>query len=161
MPEPRDDVYASAEAIGKAYREGVRPKILAEQYNCSQPTIYRALDRAGVKRIAGRQAFPPGTRFRTSGGYILRWAEDYPDFLAPMANWRGKILEHRAEMAVMLGRPLESWEDVHHINGVKDDNRIENLEVWITGRMQPRGVRAEDAVAWAKQILEHYSEEIK
>lgn len=40
-----------------------------------------------------------------------------------------RVKQHRFIMEGILGRPLEPWEDVHHINGVKDDNRPENLEV--------------------------------
>jgi hypothetical protein len=47
----------------------------------------------------------------------------------PGADNKGRMLEHRYVMQEHLGRPLTSAETVHHINGNKTDNRIENLQV--------------------------------
>jgi hypothetical protein len=72
----------------------------------------------------------------------------------PTADRRGNLLEHRMVMSDLLGRPLYDDENVHHINGVRDDNRPEYLELWSSS--QPAGQRVEDKLAWAREIIARY-----
>lgn len=93
-----------------------------------------------------------GGRFKHHSGYVYVYAPEHPN-----SNGNRYVLEHRLVMSEHLGRPLKNEEDVHHINGVKDDNRLENLELW--SKSHPRGQRITDKLQWAEEFIwEHWYE---
>lgn len=84
----------------------------------------------------GRRYLSPGSRSKNRDGYVILKLED------------GRVVsEHRAVMEQILGRRLVPGENVHHKNGVRDDNRPENLELWFSP--QPYGQRVEELLRYA------------
>jgi hypothetical protein len=87
-----------------------------------------------------------------NNGYVVEFV---PGHIQSDAD--GKAMQHRRIMADSIGRKLYDFENVHHKNGIRSDNRLENLELWIT--RQPYGQRVSDQIEWAKWILEQNGEQ--
>lgn len=96
-------------------------------------------------------------RSATTQGYVILTLSDGERH--PNAQATGRILEHIKVMSDYLGRPLEKGEEVHHRNGNRSDNRIENLELWT--RSHPTGVRVVDMYEWATNYIEKYRDEVR
>lgn len=116
--------------------------------SCDKPSVRGGLCGMHAYRLRTRcevgtaeMERPGGSRFRMPSGYVKVHQPTHSS-----ANGDGYVLEHRLVMTEMLGRPLLPFENVHHVNGRRDDNRPENLELWV--KAQPAGQRARDLAEW-------------
>lgn len=141
--------------VCEEYLSGLSCESLKERYGVNSETIRRVLRRNNItmrhRNASTARKRLKGGRVRGRNGYMwLLLDSDDPLYCMAMTRWgngAGRYaVEHRVVMARHLGRPLFDFENVHHINGRRDDNRLENLELWVVP--QPKGQRPDDLVRW-------------
>jgi DNA-binding CsgD family transcriptional regulator len=114
------------------WSQGLSQTSIGKQLGCSQGVVSNVLRALGIRcNIDGeRHGMWKGGRHIDDQGYVHVLLQ--PDHhLACMRTVSGYVLEHRLNMAEYLGRPLQPHETVHHINGDRTDNGIENLQLRI------------------------------
>lgn len=105
--------------VGKRYKN---PKIAEYLKGRKRPEWVREKIRQG--KSGSKNPMWKGGRIVDASGYVLVMAKDHP------LNVGGYVLEHRIIMESKIGRYLKKEEVVHHINGVRGDNSVENLELF-------------------------------
>lgn len=141
--------------IIKDYLKGLSSLKISKKYNCSPSSVILILKQQNIPRRTYSEALHKGKKYVDPAGYI---------FVTPKQEdkWLFKdtrvVLEHRLIMSKHLNRSLSKDEVIHHINGNRQDNRIENLELW--SKSQPSGQRVSDKITWAKQFLKQYGYEV-
>jgi hypothetical protein len=152
-----------AKEICDLYRSGLSAGDVARKFGKNAETISRVLRANGValrdrNAPTAAKCYKDG-KIKLHGGYVgilLRPGDPLYSMVArspASMKLGGYAPEHRIVVARALGRPLERFENVHHKNGIRDDNRPENLELWT--KPQPIGQRPEDLVSW---VVFHYPE---
>lgn len=96
-----------------------------------------------------RKVSPKGSGYTAKSGYRFIYKKGHAN-----ANKQGSLAEHVFIMSESLGRPIGKHESVHHKNGMRDDNHIDNLELW--SKSQPSGQRVLDKIVWAMDFLKEY-----
>jgi hypothetical protein len=109
--------------------------VIAKIFKCSSRTIYRKLNNSKIKirtiknakklssTFGNKNPAWKGGKIRDGNGYIWVYCPNHPHCFKD----RPYIYEHRFKIEKHLKRYLKSNEIVHHINGIKDDNRLRNL----------------------------------
>lgn len=118
------------ETIAHLHKDGWSQAKIALELKRSQSFIWRVMRDNKIKApVRSRESHGNWNGGRMRAGGYYRVLVELDDPIAAMRNNSGYVLEHRLVMARSIGRPLLSYESVHHINGDPADNRLENLQL--------------------------------
>lgn len=112
---------------------------------CGGLIVRRTSDLHGGRTVC-KSSVHKGLVYRD--GYAFAWKPEHP------RSHRGRVREHILVVEELIGRYLVKGENVHHKNGVRDDNSPANLEIWASH--QPQGQRPRDMIAHAFETLRRY-----
>lgn len=139
----------------------LQQRIVAERLGCHVSTIERACrahglrtQRTGPRSGEGHPNWKGGRLL--VGGYLYLYRPEHP-----LATRGGYVLEHRLVAEAKLGRPLTRDEVVHHRNGVRADNRPENLEVFQTNAEHLKAELTGRVPNWTAEGLERIREGVR
>lgn len=124
-----------------------------EKFNAAMDKLYDKI----AKRRRKTRGFPEDHNYYTGPrerGYNLKGYKIMIDVDPNTGKYTRRTYEHVLVMEKGIGRRLEKGEIVHHKNGVRDDNRPENLELWNKG--QPSGQRVKDRIEYYLKFLSEY-----
>lgn len=133
------------------------------KFTCEHCSVVKDVGRRFIKssRFNGyhhKQRFCSTSCANYARGVVAVGHIDKNGYRVFKSGMKDSFFEHRKVMEDHLGRKLNSKETVHHKNGIRDDNRLENLELWASAH--PKGQRVFDLIKFAQEVFVKYGEKL-